>query len=619
MKLKPFATKHHQTPPNHRESGQSIAIIALALIGLLAFVGIAVDVGFLFARSSQLQSAVDSAALAGVTEVTLDLSSESHAAADVRAGQFLNANNIPISVTTSLQSTLDRTIIGETEYSLTVTWPVELFFLKLIGLESYDLVRSATGAYFPQADIYASRRVDQGVVSTSNQSIFGPQLCTDFGDPFSPLNSPWEPGPYTYHYRILLPPDYPDDVLRIELFDPDSINQPGDRDDIVYSDLARTINPTSFPAGTHEKVCQGNDAQQKNPCLLNTGESSLVTSGGVTIDQVNPFWLVRIDENRGSSTNGVCAEPTNYTPSYNTETLFELFYYRENPDGTILQIPLASYTGLTNTDDHDTDLRWVSPGGALSYDQSVNVPVNSGSEKDFELNITTDLPNILTDPATGNRYVYLDITAISGKAENGFEVWAGPDDYINFVPSDANDRNIYVINHVGSHSSMGATVFGMGRLPMNSNTDNTVDIPLLYLGPEMAGQSVFVSTFDLDAGADPPIVFYFDSIAYTPDNSADNVNWSLTDWAVSFGGGTDPLGRCFDGGTSYNGECGNQWVYPAYEIVVPGNTDNCDYSNPTMEDCTPFYGGRLIARYNAGNHDTYGWQINVTGLPYLVR
>lgn len=602
---------------DHPEAGQSIAIIALSLIGLLAFVGIAVDVGFLFARSSQLQAAVDAAALAGVTELLVSKDS-----ADTRAGQFLNANNIPISVTQSLESAQDDTVIGETEYTITVTWPVELYFLRLIGRESYDLVRSATAAYFPQADIYASRRVDQGVVNTSNQSIFGPNICTSFGDPFSPLNSQWEPGSYTYHYRILLPPDYPDDVLRVEIFDPDSINKAATGDNVVYSGAATALNPSLFPPGAHAKSCSSGDSNQKQPCLIATGEEALVSaSNGITIDQINPFWLVRIDENRGSSTAGVCDEPSSYTVAYNTHTLYELFYYRENDDGTIEPISLASYTGQIGNEgvNHDTDLRWVSPGGQNSFDQSVFVPVDAGSEKTFELNIQNDLPNILEDPGTQYRYVYLDITSISGASENGFEVWAGPNDFVGTVPSNGNDRNLYVINNPGSHYSMGATVFGMGRLPMNSNTDNVVDIPLIYIDADMAGQTVFISTFDLDAGADPPIVFYFDSLAFTPNSSTDNVNWDLTDWAVSFGGTNDPSGRCFDGGTSYNGECNNRWVEPRYEITVPGTIENCDYSNPTMADCTPFYGGRLIARYNAGNHDTYGWQVNVTGLPFLVR
>ena len=40
------------------ERGQSIVLVALMFIGLLGLVGLAVDVGFIFARRSQLSSAV---------------------------------------------------------------------------------------------------------------------------------------------------------------------------------------------------------------------------------------------------------------------------------------------------------------------------------------------------------------------------------------------------------------------------------------------------------------------------------------------------------------------------------------------------------------------------------
>ena len=59
------------TRKNKSEEGQSIVIIALILVALLVFAGIAVDVGFIFARNSQLQAAVDAAALAGVPELIL--------------------------------------------------------------------------------------------------------------------------------------------------------------------------------------------------------------------------------------------------------------------------------------------------------------------------------------------------------------------------------------------------------------------------------------------------------------------------------------------------------------------------------------------------------------------
>jgi hypothetical protein len=119
--------------------------------------------------------------------------------------------------------------------------------------------------------------------------------------------------------------------------------------------------------------------------------------------------------------------------------------------------------------------------------------VDPGSPKTFELDINADLANILTDPATGNRYVYLDVTAVEGASENGFEIWAGPPDYVNSVPGDVNARNLHILNNPGSHSARGATVLAIGNLPMNSNFDSPVDIPLLYVGPEYAGESLFIS------------------------------------------------------------------------------------------------------------------------------
>jgi Flp pilus assembly protein TadG len=162
-----MANKFFSRQPDS-ERGQSIVLIAAAMIGLLAFVGIAVDVGFVFARNSQLQAGVDSAALAGVTE----LSSGNINNADDRAERFLSSNNIPISGTATMESVTYQTILQETAYSLTVTWPVELFFLRVVGWDEVTLQKSATAAFFPLKDIYAGSRVDQGKLSNSNQAVF---------------------------------------------------------------------------------------------------------------------------------------------------------------------------------------------------------------------------------------------------------------------------------------------------------------------------------------------------------------------------------------------------------------------------------------------------------------
>ncbi len=639
-RIKQFIQQKQQA--NDQEKGQSIVLIALMMVAIIAFVGIAVDVGFIFARGSQLQAAIDSAALAGVVE--LPGWSEGNAGnpalegnARTRSAQFLNANNMPVSVTASINipNNIDvsTTPLGATQYAVTATWPVETYFLKVIGFrEPINLTRSATAAIFSLADIYASRRVEDGVLSTSNQGIFGPASCTHMGDPFSPIISAWEPGPYTYTYRIYIPPNYSHNVVRVELFDPDSINTA-----LNTATINRSFTAINNGLGAIDsKTCgtHGGNASQHQPCLLRTDELTLVNNApNLDLDQVNPYWFVRIDENRRPPTTpgGGCGE-NGYRVENNTQTRYSLSYFAQTPGSSPVKIPLVSYFGQTgdardtvmyggSPGDHLTDLRWVSPGTAVPFstvdDPGVAVPATPQTISSFEVNLTTDVPNMVVDQNTGARYIYLDVQAMSGSSENGFEVWAGPPTYVNTVPSDVNARNLHILNNPGAHSSQGVTVYGLGNLPMNSNFGEIVDVPLLYVGPDMIGQSIQVSMFDTDSGAAPPLVFYFDSLAFTPSTTNPlGYNPALTDWARSFhvSGQPDPEGQTFP---CVLGSCDNRWVN--YTITVPGNTDNCDYNNQTMADCTPFFGGRLIARYRAGFSDTYGWQIRLEGLPYLVK
>jgi hypothetical protein len=649
-----FSSFNSQDRPKQGEAGQSIVIIAFVMIGLLAFAGIAVDVGFVFARSTQLQTAVDAGVLAGVTELG---AADNLADADNRAAQFMRANHVPISVTQTFLSSMGKSPLQAFEYTITATWPVELFFLRVIGLEEVNVTKSATAAYFPLADIYVNRRVEYGFISTANQSIFGPRICTAYGDPYSPLGSRYEPGPYTWRYRIYIPPDYTQrhDVVRIEIFDPDSINA-NITDELVtiyFSEAATNYDPDRFPADGVEKQCPTEDKQRnrREACVIPTGELEIleeIEDGSITIDQINPYWFVRIDENRGAGAghgNDECGTPNEYTARYNTQTVFDLFYFAQGSDGLVREFPLASYTGqvgdgIRDNGNHQTDMRWVSPGGTPLYDQPAPVTTSFGS---FEVNLNTDVPNILTDPATGASYLYLNITTISGASENGFELWAGPPppyETDNFeYSSEVNKRNLEMTNRPGGHFSDGVLVFAMGNLPMNSIYSNPIDIPLVYLGSELAGQQVFVSLFDPDSRTQPPIAFFFDSIAYdSPDDEVGLIE-ANTDWGHLFGDADDPNteGRCFhvdevgydpDGTVNPNRRCTDQWVEPPYALTIPGDISNCDYqylaANPNdfeyrRDNCTPFYGGRLFTRYASYFADTYAWRISVEGLPYLVR
>ncbi len=431
------------------------------------------------------------------------------------------------------------------------------------------------------ADVYATLRPGQAIVGNANGSVFGPHICTWYGDPFSPLNNPYVPAPHTYRYRIQIPASYPYEVVRVELFDSDSMNRANPTSPVTIYRTQAAIDAGLSPTTTG--TCTNN---RKDACLIPTGELALVDNGTLELEEINPYWFWRIDENRGAGSppgNGTCSQPSIYNPLFNTATHFALHYYQDGGAEPV-RVELAAYTGQTgdgvrDNGDHDTDMRWVSPGAAPAYDQPVFVPTDPGSPGDFEIHLTDETPGIVVDSVTGDRYLYLDITSLSGASENGFEIWAGPPVYTATVPSDVNLRNVYLLDHPAAHNTFGVTVYARDYRPTNSNLNRVVDTPLAYLPP--SATFVTVSMFDSDAGAQPPITFFFDTIP-------------ASEWAMTFGvsGVPDPDGQVRN---CRPGSCDNTWIAPPYQLTLPAN----------------FPGGRLMARYRAGYGDTYAWEVKL--------
>lgn len=459
-------------------------------------------------------------------------------------------------------------------------------------------------------DLYTSRTQASGILSTGSAALFGPDICTSYGDPFSPLNSIWQPGFYSYHYRIRIPADYEQragtSIVRVELFDPDSININATGPfNFTRSQAAQAAGLPATGSGSCLII-----NNRKDPCLVDTGELALYQNGVLPLEAINPYWFIRVDENRGMATPGQCGEPDSYTPAYNTATLYQLYYFQAQANEP-RRVDLAAYTGqvgdgVRDNGNHYTDMQWVSPGAnEQSYDYyaipgATGVPADPGSPGGFEINLASQLPNVITDPQTGDRYIYLDITTVSGASENSFEIWAGPPTYVGTVPGDVNARNLYALNNPGSQRAKGVTVQALQNLPQNSNFPFPVDIPLTYVGPEYAGQDIFISLFDFDQSDTlPPVTFFFDSIADS-------------DWSLTYGmpGVPDPDGQvrnCLPGEPA----CNNAWITPPYSITIPGgNPEDCDYSDPQNDpNCIPFPGGRLMARITSGYQDTYQWEV----------
>ena len=666
--------------PPQQERGQIIVILAVAMVGLLVAAGLAVDAGVLFMRKAQLDRAVDAAALAGVVELRGALApgggTNELPSAHARGMQLLAANGIVLTGAGDCPDPANPgtfwdtheycgekqpgTVPGSVRYAVEVHWESEVYFMQLVGFDTIPLISQATAEYIPVVDIYASDTLQVGLLRTSSQSVFGPDICPDYGDPFSPTHTrTGSPNPAyselygAYTYRISIPPAFRSayNKVRVELWDPDTYNSPTRSNITVYQ-----LNGTSLV-----RSCSNSD--RKDVCLLDTGDSS------------NPVWFVAGDENRGTGTVGACGQPSSYDPNRNTRTLFRLFYYRQRDDGTLEEVDLAYYIGESDgtdpTEAAATDMHWVSPGAPASermpafdgsqrncvfaelaalpgstfsvpptdlcidtgepvttvencesYRAAHYGPPESGGytqatectgDGNFIVDLATEAPDIYEDPNTGLAQLFLQVRALSGASENGFDLWAGParSEAGSGVeaPSDVNARQVYLLGarslDLDFHNSQGVGVFGLGHLPMNAIADYEVDIPLTYLGPEFAGQQMTIEVYDQDAGALDPILFYFDTIP-------------ISDWSACYDDNGDGYGTCQSVyGVSRRGPAdipnSSRWQNPPYIFTVPSE------SATDPQDRAPFYGGRLIARYRPGTNDTYGWRMTLESRPFLVH
>jgi hypothetical protein len=601
-------------------------------------------------------------------------------------------------------------IPGAVRYHVEASWESETYFMSLVGFDRIPLRSVATAEYLPLVDLYASDVSELGLMKTANQSIFGPdQTRFGSGDPYANVNSPWYSELYgAYTYRIRIPADYEDnnDSLRVEIFDPDTANTnrstwdnryyrnsttyPGQIEYRLYGVDGSSTTNSGDPSWGKCTSATGNNFDEwlPNACVIRPTPWQQTGS-----ENPNPGWFVRVDETR-NTVGWYDGDQTNYTSNrqYNTETLYRLFYLKQEPDGTLHEVDLAYYIGKPDnggfaspTGMYDaawaqqeaiaTDLKWVSPGAepedrmpafdgsqkgcvfneliGLSGTQSSQInqpdpdycvsaePVTKvedcdayrqqhfGAREDFGyttaslcgpsygdtphnfvINLKKEVPGIYVDPNNGLRDIYIQVRGLDGASENGYEFWAGPspdEDSSVVAPADVNARQLYILGArskgVTIHNSQGVGVFAMGYMPMNSNTNAPVDIPIAYLGPEFAGQQMYIQMFDPDSGAEAPIVFYFDTMPQT-------------DWAVCLQGPAAGYNTCSGLGLGTKWDktqtaripFSNDWQTPPYTFMIPSESTG-----------QPFYGGRLYARYRPGANDTYVWKVTIESRPYLVH
>lgn len=578
---RPWVNKESST-----EAGQSVVLIALVFVILLLFVGLALDAGLAFVQSSQFSRAVDSAVLAGAVDLFPNSSVITSTVpitdtADASACQLLRTYGMDPCPSPQFESSISYTGIGIPQYSLTVTWPVSPFFIRLIGIDAFPITHSATAAFHTNAEMYTPTAYDDGQMRRAAQFVFGPDGCTWEGDPVSPLNT--TPGQTNveysfyeglYRYRISIPPTYTESELRVELFDTDSVNLRGNSATINHTlAVSNTLGMTSSLS------CDG--AGMGERCIISTGED-------LVSELQNPFWFQRVDETWRDNQNN--CNPDQSNPNGDTVTEYELFYFDDQGDRQSLGLYVED-----NTQTGATDMNWVTPGVTISADAGSFQPDISGLPQDD----------------AGFRHLYLDVETTSGASKNVWDIWAGPkpDYYTNQglapLSDDLNDRNVQLANSPFVYQRLGISVLALGRMPLDNYLEgtNSVDFPFSPLDIGAGGNTIFASVFDYDLTVANPIFnFQIDTVPTNDfDKCADVVSTPTT--GSSGDCGSDHLQASCNNGI----DCDNVWMRPHFAMEIPGESSG-------------YFGGDLIVNDYSPGGDAHTWSLAITGeRPFLTR
>jgi hypothetical protein len=169
-------------PPTRAERGQALVVIAMAMIGLLAFVGLTVDSGILFIGEGHLRRAVDAAALAAATQFRVGRNSDR---LQLTAMEVVHMNGVdPTTLVLTICSPGDPhnddalcPAAGAPHKKLVrvkATTKVTFAFLGIIGIPSTQITADATSET-ASVDVVL-------VIDTSNSMTFGIQDEIKKGD-----------------------------------------------------------------------------------------------------------------------------------------------------------------------------------------------------------------------------------------------------------------------------------------------------------------------------------------------------------------------------------------------------------------------------------------------------
>lgn len=118
----------------NRERGQMLALFAVFLVVLILFMGLGIDLGFVYITKAQLSKAVDAAALAGMSNFYQGSATASNIAAGTFAANFMPSGNKPGYIQTKPVPSINFSVDAASNQTLTVsaTATINTFFVGVL-------------------------------------------------------------------------------------------------------------------------------------------------------------------------------------------------------------------------------------------------------------------------------------------------------------------------------------------------------------------------------------------------------------------------------------------------------------------------------------------------------
>ena len=292
------------------DRGVSLPLVAGMFVLLLGMAAFAVDLGWLYLNGTRLQRAADSSALAGVVFLPQDPANVAAKAVDGANANGWNIGTVNGASVGSGPDELTWTALSDNKLQIELETTVPTFFLKVLGMNQFDVSRTATAQYIKpvplgspancigigqtvsNAGLASSALSSYTVCNTYTQNFWGAingrRTDKHHGDPYgvscgyncSGSNSEYDPN---YYHAIEVPAGKAWVDLYIYdagFYDRSGFAETGDEDDLSNSSTGgtdmtyRIYEPDSTPLIPEDNSTLVSCSTGSNTLTINSESSS---------------------------------------------------------------------------------------------------------------------------------------------------------------------------------------------------------------------------------------------------------------------------------------------------------------------------------------------------------